>query len=128
MKNLLIVVALMITLAANSQARLNTPAREIFYEFELDGIQYVNDNEIGLYLTFRPDPNVLVNYYLDKDSVCTLVSIQTFTQKMTDFLIGNYTKKGYLKTHDGWLMRDDGAVFKITHEINDDGTNLFVWE
>ena len=64
MKNLFIVVALMITLAANSQARLNISAQEIYDEFELDGVQYINDSTVGLYLTFYHDPNVLVNYYL----------------------------------------------------------------
>jgi hypothetical protein len=127
MKNLFIIAALMITLAANSQARLNNTSQEIYDEFELNSIQYVNDPEVGLYLSFYPDPNVLVNYYLDEDSICTSVSIQTFTKEMTDFIIGNYTRKGYLKTNDGWLMRDVDIIFKIVHQINEDGSNLFFW-
>jgi hypothetical protein len=127
MKNLFIVVALMITLAANSQARLNKPAKEIYNEFELDGIEYINDSEVGLYLSFYPDSNVLVNYYLDADSICTSVSIQTFTQEMTNFIIDNYNKKGYLKVEDGWLMRGSGVIFKIVHQINEDNSNLFFW-
>jgi hypothetical protein len=127
MKNLFVIVALMITLAANSQARLNKSAQVIFNEFELDGIQYVNDPEVGLYLTFYPDSNVIVNYYLDADSICTSVSIQTFTKEMSDFIIGNYTKKGYLKVEDGWLMRGDNTVFKIVQMIQEDGTDVFFW-
>lgn len=127
MKNLFIIVALMITLAANSQARLGSKAQDIYNEFELDGIEYINDSEVGLYLSFYPDSNVLVNYYLDADSICTSVSIQTFTEEMTNFIINNYTRKGYLKINDGWLMRDVDIIFKIVHQINEDGSNLFFW-
>jgi hypothetical protein len=127
MKNLFIIVALMITLAANSQARLGKKSQEIYEEFELDGANYINDSEVGLYLTFYPDPNVLVNYYLDSDSVCTSLTIQTFTKEMTDFIIGNYTSKGYLKVDDGWLMRDDDVIYKIVHVIEEDGSNIFFW-
>ena len=80
-----------------------------------------------MYLTFYPDPNVLVNYYLDADSVCTSVTIQAFTQEMTDFIIDNYTRKGYLKTDDGWLMRDGGVIYKIYHYNEKPENNLFLW-
>ena len=127
MKNLFIIAALMITLAANSQARLNISAQEIYDEFELDGVQYINDSTVGLYLTFYPDPNVLVNYYLNADSICTSVTIQTFTKEMTDFIISNYTENGYLKIEDGWLMRGDFAIYKIVHVIEEDNSNIFFW-
>jgi hypothetical protein len=117
----------MFSLSANSQARLNKSAQEIYDEFESDSIHYINDSEVGLYLTFYPDPNVLVNYYLDADSICTSVTIQTFTKEMTDFIIGNYTSKGYLKVDDGWLMRSDYGIFKIVQVIEENGSNIFFW-
>ena len=127
MKYLIVIAAIIISLVTNAQARLGSSAREIFYEFELDSVQYISDPEVGLYLTFYPDPNVLVNYYLDADSICTSVTIQTFTKEMTDFIIGNYTSKGYLKVDDGWLMRGNYAIYKIVHSIEEDGSNLFFW-
>jgi hypothetical protein len=127
MKYLIVITALMFSISANSQARLNKSAQEIYDEFESDSIHYINDSEVGLYLTFYPDPNVLVNYYLDADSICTSVTIQTFTKEMTDFIIGNYTSKGYLKVDDGWLMRSDYGIFKIVQVIEENGSNIFFW-
>lgn len=127
MKNLFIIAALMITLTANSQVRLNRSAQNIYNEFELDGIEYVNDTAVGLYLTFYPDPNILVNYYLNADSICTSVTVQTFTQEMADFIIGIYTEEGYLKTDTGWLMRTDYGISKIVHIIEEDNSNVFFW-
>ena len=51
-KNLFIIVALMITLAANSQSRLNYKAQYIFDEFKEDSIVYKRDPDGGLYLLF----------------------------------------------------------------------------
>jgi hypothetical protein len=126
-KNLFIIVALMITLVANSQARLGKKSQDIFDEFEEDSIIYRYDPDGGLYLLFYPDPNVCVQYFLDKDSVCTSMLLQTFTQEMTDFIIGNYTKKEYLKIDSGWLMRDNDIIFEILHIKKEDGTNMFYW-
>jgi hypothetical protein len=127
MKNLFIIVALMITLTANSQARLGVGVQEIYDEFKNQGIEYITDNENGSYLLFYPHPDVSVQYYFYEDSICTETLIQTFTQEMTDFLINNYTNKGYLKIYDGWLMRDNDIIFKIAHVIEKNGTNLFLW-
>lgn len=127
MKYLFVITALMITISANSQARLGSSAQDIYDEFESQDIEYIDDPEVGLYLSFYPDSNVLVNYYLDADSVCTSVTIQAFTQEMTDFIIDNYTRKGYLKTDDGWLMRDGGVIYKIYHYNEKPGNNLFLW-
>lgn len=68
-----------------------------------------------------------VQYFLDKDSVCTSMLLQTFTQEMTDFIINNYTKKEYLKIDSGWLMRDNDIIFEILHIKKEDGTNMFYW-
>ena len=127
MKYLFVITALLISISANSQARLNIPAQDIYDEFESENIKYINDSAVDLYLTFYPDPNVLVNYYLDADSICTSVTIQTFTKEMTDFIINNYTIKGYLKTDTGWLMRSDYGISKITHIIQEDNSNIFFW-
>lgn len=127
MKYLFVITALIISISANSQARLNTPAQDIYDEFEPENIKYINDSTVGLYLTFYPDPNVLVNYYLNADSICTSVTVQTFTKEMTDFIINNYTIKGYLKTDTGWLMKNDYGISKITHIIEKDGSNIFFW-
>jgi hypothetical protein len=131
-KNLFIIVALMTTLAANSQARLGRKSQEIYDEFRGDSLDiptigYKNDPDGVLYLLFYPDPNVCVQYFLDKDSVCTSMLLQTFTQEMTDFIIGNYTKKEYLKIDSGWLMRDNGIIFEILHIKKEDGINMFYW-
>ena len=127
MKTLFFIVALMITLATNAQSRLNFSGKEIFDEFKEGGIAYRNDTEVGIYLEYYPDQNVRVTYYLDADSICTTVLIETFTQEMTDFIINNYTKKGYLKVDTGWLMRDNGIIFNITHIVRENGTNVFLW-
>ena len=117
----------MIALATNAQSRLNFSGKEIFDEFKEGGIAYRNDTEVGIYLEYYPDQNVRVTYYLDADSICTTVLIETFTQEMTDFIINNYTKKGYLKVDTGWLMRDNGIIFNITHIVRENGTNVFLW-
>ena len=127
MKNFIFISTCSFSMMVNAQARLGSAAQDIYDEFELDGIKYIDDSEVGLYLTFYPDPNVLVNYYLDADSVCTSVTIQAFTQEMTDFIIDNYTRKGYLKTDDGWLMRDGGVIYKIYHYNEKPENNLFLW-
>jgi hypothetical protein len=127
MKNLFILLALMITLTASSQARVGVSVQEIYNEFKELGIIYVPNTEYDSFLLFYPDPNVSVQYYFDNDSICTSMLISTFTKEMTDFIIGNYTRKGYTKTNDGWLMKDDGAIFIITHTIKEDNTNLFYW-
>jgi hypothetical protein len=127
MKNFIFISACLFSITINAQVRLGFKAQDIYNEFELDNIKYVNDSEVGLYLTFYPDPNVLVNYYLNADSVCTTATVQTLNQEMTDFIINNYTRKGYLKTNDGWLMRDNGIIYEIFYYNKEDGTNLFMW-
>jgi hypothetical protein len=127
MKNLSIIVVLMITLSANAQARFGSKSQDICEEFDLSEDSYINDPEVGLFLLFNPDPDVIVSYYLDKDSICTSVLIQTLTKEMTDFMVNNYTKKEYLKIEDGWLMRDNGFIFKIIQKKYDDGGSLFYW-
>ena len=127
MKNLFIIIALMFTLTATAQARLGSKAKEICEEFDLSEDSYINDPEVGFLLLFKPDPDVIVSYFLDKDSVCTSVLIQTTSQKMTDFIVSNYTRKEYLKMEDGWLMRDNGFIFRIIQKKYDDGGSLFYW-
>ena len=127
MKNFFIIISLMISLTANSQARLVAKSQEIYDEFKEDGIKYITDKEGDSCLLFYPDPNVTVQYYFGKDSICTDVLIQTFTQEMTDFIIGNYTRKGYLKVDDGWLMRGDYGIYKIVQMEQEDGSTVFLW-
>jgi hypothetical protein len=127
MKNVCIIVALIIALSTNAQARLGSKSQDICEEFNLTDANYINDPEVGLVLMFYPDSNVIVSYFLDKDSICTSVLIQTLTKEMTDFIVDNYTKKEYLKMEDGWLMRDNGFIFRITQKKYDDGGSLFYW-
>ena len=127
MKNFFIIIALMISLTANSQARLGVRVQKIYDEFKEDGIKYIIDKEGDSCLLFYPDPDVTVQYYFGKDSICTEVLIQTFTQEMTDFIIGNYTKKEYLKVYDGWLMSDNGIIYKIVHFVKEDDINVCLW-
>ena len=125
MKVLFVIYLCLFSLMIHSQSRLYRKATVIFKEFELDSIKYKNDSVGRLYLEFYPDSNVVVHYYLNQDSICTSVLIQSFTQEMTDFLIGNYTQRGYLKIQEGWLISDNDLVVKIKHTINEYGTNLF---
>ena len=125
MKVLFVIYLCLFSLMIQSQSRLYHKAAVIFKEFEIDGIQYINDSNVGLYLEFYPDSNVVVHYYLNQDSICTSVLIQSFTQEMTDFLIDKYTQRGYLKIHEGWLISDNDLVVKVIHTINEYGTNLF---
>ena len=73
MKNLFIIVALIIALSTNAQARLGSKSLDICEEFDLSEDSYINDPGVGLFLLFNPDPDVIVSYYLDKDSICTSV-------------------------------------------------------
>jgi hypothetical protein len=125
MKVLFVIYLCLFSLIIHSQSRLYHKAAVIYKEFELDSIKYKNDSGGRLYLEFYPDSNVVVHYYLNQDSICTSVLIQSFTQEMTDFLIGNYTQRGYLKIQEGWLISDNDLVVKIKHTINEYGTNLF---
>ena len=125
MKVLFVIYLCLFSLMIHSQSRLYHKAKVIFKEFELDSIKYKNDSDGKLYLEFYPDSNVVVHYYLNQDSICTSVLIQSFTQEMTDFLFENYLQRGYLKIHDGWLVSDNDFVVKIKHTINEYGTNLF---
>jgi len=125
MKVLFVIYLCLFSLMIHSQSRLYHKAAVIYKEFELDSIKYKNDSGGRLYLEFYPDSNVVVHYYLNQDSICTSVLIQSFTQEMTDFLIGNYTQRGYLKIQEGWLISDNDLVVKIKHTINEYGTNLF---
>ena len=125
MKVLFVIYLCLFSLMIHSQSRLYHNAAVIFKEFELDSIKYKNDSDGRLYLEFYPDSNVVVHYYLNQDSICTSVLIQSFTQEMTDFLIDKYTQSGYLKIHEGWLISDNDLVVKVLHIINEYGTNLF---
>ena len=125
MKVLFVIYLCLFSLMIHSQSRLYHKAAVIFKEFELDCIKYKNDSDGRLYLEFYPDSNVVVHYYLNQDSICTSVLIQSFTQEMTDFQIGNYTQRGYLKIQEGWLISYNDLVVKIKHTINEYGTNLF---
>ena len=125
MKVLFVIYLCLFSLMIHSQSRLYHKAKVIFKEFELDSIKYKNDSDGRLYLEFYPDSNVVVHYYLNQDSICTSVLIQSFTQEMTDFLIENYLQRGYLKIQEGWLISDNDLVVKVKHTINEYGTNLF---
>ena len=127
MKNVCIIVALIIALSVNAQARLGSKSQDICEEFNLTDANYINDPEAGFLLLFNPDPDVIVSYFLNTDSVCISMLIQTTSQKMTDFIVNNYIKKEYLKMEDGWLMRDNGFIFKIIQKKYDDGGSLFYW-
>ena len=47
MKNLILISAILLSLMVNAQARLGSAAQDIYDEFELDGIEYVNDSAVG---------------------------------------------------------------------------------
>lgn len=101
MKNVCIIVALIIALSVNAQARLGSKSQDICEEFNLTDANYINDPEAGFLLLFNPDPDVIVSYFLNTDSVCISMLIQTTSQKMTDFIVNNYIKKEYLKMEEG---------------------------
>ena len=126
MKYLFVITALMITISANSQARLGSKAEDIFQEFAEQGIEYSGTKD-EMYLVYYFNDNLIIQYYFDKDSICDKVLIQTFNQEMTDFLFDTYETRGYFKTNEGWLPRKNGIIYKIAHQVEKDGTNYFLW-
>jgi hypothetical protein len=126
MKYLFVITALMITILSNAQSRLGSKAKDIFLEFEEQGIEYSGTKD-EMYLVYYFNDNLIIQYYFDKDSICDKVLIQTFNQEMTDFLFDTYETRGYLKTNEGWLPRKNGIIYKIAHQVEKDGTNYFLW-
>jgi hypothetical protein len=126
MKYLFVITALMITILSNAQSRLGSKAKDIFLEFEEQGIEYSGTKD-EMYLVYYFNDNLIIQYYFDKDSICDKVLIQTFNQEMTDFLFDTYETRGYLKTNEGWLPRNNGIIYKIAHQVEKDGTNYFLW-
>jgi hypothetical protein len=126
MKYLFVITALMITILSNAQSRLGSKAKDIFLEFEEQGIEYSGTKD-EMYLVYYFNDNLIIQYYFDKDSICDKVLIQTFNQEMTDFLFDTYETRGYLKTNEGWLPRKNGIIYKIAHQVEKDGINYFLW-
>ena len=126
MKYINLISACLLSLMVNAQARLGSKAEDIFYEFESQGIEYSGIND-EMYLVYRFNDYLIIQYYFEKDSICNKVLIQTFNQEMTDLLIDTYEARGYLKTDNGWLPRKNGIIYKIAHQVEKDGTNYFLW-
>ena len=53
--------------------------------------------------------------------------ISVYSKEMTDSIIRNYTRNGYLETNDGWLMRDNGVIYTIRFFKDENFGNLFYW-
>jgi hypothetical protein len=46
----------------------------------------------------------------------------------TEKIIKSYTDAGYLKIDEGWLMRDNGVIYKIYYFKQENGLSIFLWE
>jgi hypothetical protein len=127
MKYLIVIAAIIISLVANAQSKIGSTAQEIYEEFGLEGITYKYTPDGELYIVNYPDSNITVQYFLNEDSICSSMLISVYTQEMTDSIIGNYTRKGYLETDNGWLMRDNGVIYTIRHFEDKNVSNSFYW-
>jgi|LakMenE18May11ns_1017448.scaffolds.fasta_scaffold9732332_1 hypothetical protein len=126
MKNLLIAAVLMITLTANSQVSLNKTGKELYNDFKFEGIEYKHSPQGRFYLERYPHSDVIVNYYLDADSICTSILILAITKEAADYIINTYNTRKYFKVYDGWMLRDNGIVYSIYH-YKDESGYFFYW-
>jgi hypothetical protein len=127
MKTFISITACLLSLIVNAQARLGSTAQEIYEEFGSEGITYKYTPDEELYIVNYPDSNITVQYFLSEDSICTSMLIVVYTKEMTDSIIGDYTRKGYLETNDGWLMRDNGVIYTIRYFEDKNVSSSFYW-
>jgi hypothetical protein len=127
MKYLIVIASIIISLVANAQSKIGSTAQEIYEEFGLEDITYKYTPDGELYIVNCQDSNKKVQYLLSEDSICTSMLIGVYTKEMTDSIIENYTRKGYLKTYDGWLMRDNGVIYTIRYFEDENVGNFFYW-
>ena len=127
MNYLLVIAAIIISSVTNAQSKIGSSAQEIYEEFGLEGITYKYTPDGELFIVNYPDSNITVQYFLNEDSICSSMLISTYTQELTDSIIGNYTRNGYLETNDGWLMRDNGVIYTIRFFEDENFGNLFYW-
>jgi hypothetical protein len=127
MKYLIVIAAIIISLVTNAQSKIGSTAQEIYEEFGLEGITYKYTPDGELFIVNYPDSNITVQYFLNKDSICSSMLISAYTQELTDSIIGNYTRKGYLETNNGWLMRDNGVIYTIRYFEVKNVSSSFYW-
>jgi hypothetical protein len=127
MKYLIVIAAIIISLVTNAQSKIGSTAQEIYEEFGLEGITYRYTPDGELFIVNYPDSNITVQYFLNKDSICSSMLISAYTQELTDSIIGNYTRKGYLETNNGWLMRDNGVIYTIRYFEVKNVSSSFYW-
>jgi hypothetical protein len=127
MKYLIVIAAIIISLVTNAQSKIGSTAQEINEEFGLEGITYKYTPDGELFIVNYPDSNITVQYFLNKDSICSSMLISAYTQELTDSIIGNYTRKGYLETNNGWLMRDNGVIYTIRYFEVKNVSSSFYW-
>ena len=127
MKYLIVIAAIVISLVANAQPKIGSTAQEIYEEFGLEGITYKYTPDGELFIVNYPDSNITVQYFLNEDSICTSMLISAYTQELTDSIIGNYSRKGYLETDNGWLMRDNGVIYTIRYFEVENVSSSFYW-
>jgi hypothetical protein len=127
MKYLIVIAAIIISLVTNAQSKIGSTAQEIYEEFGSEGITYKYTPDGELYIVNYPDSNITVQYFLNKDSICSSMLISAYTQELTDSIIENYTRKGYLETNNGWLMRDNGVIYTIRYFEDKNVSSSFYW-
>jgi hypothetical protein len=127
MKYLIVIAAIIISLVANAQSKIGSTAQEIYEEFGFEGISYKYTPDGELFIVNYPDSNTTVQYFLNEDSICSSMLISVYTQEMTDSIIGDYTRKGYLETDNGWLMRDNGVIYTIRYFEVKNVSSSFYW-
>jgi hypothetical protein len=127
MRYLIVISAIIISFVANAQSKIGSTAQEIYEEFGFEGISYQYTPDEELFIVNYPDSNTTVQYFLNEDSICSSMLISVYTQEMTDSIIGDYTRKGYLETNDGWLMRDNGVIYTIRYFEVKNVSSSFYW-
>jgi hypothetical protein len=127
MKYLIVIAAIIISLVTNAQSKIGSTAQEIYEELGLEGITYRYTPDGELFIVNYPDSNITVQYFLNKDSICSSMLISAYTQELTDSIIGNCTRKGYLETNNGWLMRDNGVIYTIRYFEVKNVSSSFYW-
>jgi len=127
MKSSLTILLLMITLNVNSQI-LGWHSKDILKHTQSESLEYSRDDDgILTAISFETDTNTFIQYFIDKDGICYSMVHESYSPE-TEKIIKSYNDAGYLKIDEGWLMRDNGVIFKIYYFLEKNGLSVFLWE
>ena len=127
MKSILTILLLMITLNVNSQI-LGWHSRDILKYTQSESLEYSrNDYGVLTTISFETDTNTFIQYFINEDGICYSMVHESYSPE-TEKIIKSYNDAGYLKIDEGWLMRDNGIIFKIYYFKQENGLSIFLWE